>query len=249
MRGKLAFQRLRGLIEHVDDLAPVGTWLQRLGLDAGHLQKVFHDALEAAVGRLNLHRVGIALSQAVQGRADDGDGRFQLVRHAVEQRAMQPLGFREQFCAVFGFKQLFALGMMLLQCRLTFAQPRDEMPHAQRHHEKQPEQHHVLRLLDVQRELRRDEKEIPHQRAHHAHGQHWSAIPSRPRQHDRHQKHQRGELVARVRQQNPARGGEHKEDRQSPAKLADHMRRHRFAGWFGRLGLRAHDELDLHLLP
>lgn len=239
MLAEFLLQRRGGGVEHVADLTPVGAWLQRLGLDAGHLQKVLHDALESAIGRFDLRREGIPLAQAIQSGANDGDGRFQFMRHAVQQRAVQPLGLREEFGAMLCLQQLLTLGVVLLQRGLTFPQSCDEMPHAQRHDEEHGKHDDVLRLLDVQRELRRDEDEIPHQRTHHAHRQHRPAIPPRAREHDGHQKHQRGEKIARVRQQHPARRGQHKEDRQPPAKLPHHGHRHGLAG-FGRGGVVVH---------
>lgn len=209
-------------MEHVADLAPLEVGFESLGLDTRHLQEVLHDALEAAVGRLDLGSKGIALSKPIQCGADDGDGCLQLMRDAVKQRAMQALRLGEQLGAVLRGEELLALAMIPLQGLLTSAQPRDQMPHAECHDEEQRKHYHVLRLVDVQGELRRDENEIPHQRTHDGHRQNRSAIPPRAREHDGHEENERGKHIARERQQHPTGGGQHEDDHEPPTELPHH---------------------------
>ena len=66
-------------MKHVADLTPVEMRPECFGFDTGHLQEVLHDALEAAVSRLDLHCVWVIRPQAAQGCADDGNGCLQLM--------------------------------------------------------------------------------------------------------------------------------------------------------------------------
>ena len=107
-------RRLPRRRDQVAHIAPVRLRPQPARLEACLVQQVRDEVIQPARCRPNLARQTRALRRIVRvefvaGRAQDGERRFQFVGNAVEQRAVQPVRFREEFLAFTRRAQLFAL--------------------------------------------------------------------------------------------------------------------------------------------
>jgi hypothetical protein len=105
---------VEGGVDEIVGIAPIEAGLECAGFEARLVEEIIDEPIEAAGGGGDFRGEGEARGfvgggEAFSGSAEDGEGSFQLVGNAIEERAVEFLGFGEEFFAVAGGAEVFAL--------------------------------------------------------------------------------------------------------------------------------------------